>query len=53
MRRLRVLASLDAEGEQVIASRDQRQRDGVDVLVTRLEANNRLPMGNGHAVRML
>lgn len=36
MRRLRALAALDLEVHAVITARDQRRRDGLDVLVQRL-----------------
>lgn len=36
MRRLRALAALDPEVAAVISARDQRRRDGVDVIVGRL-----------------
>ena len=49
-RRLRALAALDPDVGAVIAARDQRRRNGLDVLVGRLPDP---PADPGHAVRML
>lgn len=41
MRRLRALAALDPDVGAVIAARDQRRREGITVLVSRLPASRR------------
>ena len=49
-RRLRALAALDPEVGAVIEARDQRRRDGLAVLVSRLPGP---PAGQEHTIRVL
>jgi AcrR family transcriptional regulator len=53
MRRLRALAALDPEVAAVIAARDQRRRDGLDVIVARLGDAGLLTADPGQAARVL
>jgi AcrR family transcriptional regulator len=53
MRRLRALAALDHEVGLVIASRDQRRRSGLEVLVLRCSEQQLLAVETDLAVRML
>jgi AcrR family transcriptional regulator len=53
MRRLRALAALDPEVAAVISARDQRRRDGLDVIVARLGDAGLLTADPGQAVRAL
>jgi AcrR family transcriptional regulator len=45
MRRLRALAALEPDVGAVIAARDQRRREGLTVLVSRLPSSNGAPAG--------
>ena len=53
MRRLRALAALDPDVGAVISARDERRRDGLTVLVSRLAGASVLAAGPDHAVRVL
>ncbi|HUZ56764.1 MAG TPA: TetR/AcrR family transcriptional regulator [Streptosporangiaceae bacterium] len=53
MRRLRALAALDPDVGAVISARDQRRRDGLEVLVGRLREAHLTAAEPGHAVRVL
>jgi AcrR family transcriptional regulator len=53
MRRLRALAALDPDVGAVISARDERRREGLTVLVSRLAGASVLAAGADHAVRVL
>lgn len=55
MRRLRALAALDPDVGSVIAARDQRRCEGLQVLASRFAADPhaRVPVDSGKVVRML
>jgi AcrR family transcriptional regulator len=53
MRRLRALAALDPEVATVITARDQRRRDGLEVLVGRLSQAGKITVPTDQAVRIL
>jgi AcrR family transcriptional regulator len=53
MRRLRALAALDPDVGAVISARDERRREGLTVLVSRLAGASVLAAEPDHAVRVL
>jgi AcrR family transcriptional regulator len=53
MRRLRALAALDPDVGAVISARDERRREGLTVLVSRLAGASVLAARPDHAVRVL